>query len=48
MTIIIMNLKRDCDMGQHLALVNVLNQIIALFSGEDEQQEELVAMMASA
>ena len=35
-------------MGQHLALENVLNQIIAAFSGEDEQQEELTAMMASA
>jgi hypothetical protein len=31
-----------------LALENVLNQIIAVFSGDDGQQEELAAVMASA
>jgi hypothetical protein len=43
-----MNIKQDIDMGRHLELEKVLNQIIAVFSDEDEQQEELEAMMASA
>ena len=42
-----MNLRRDRDLGQHLELEHVLNQIVSVFSNDDEQNEELAAMMAS-
>jgi hypothetical protein len=44
---VIMNMRRDRDMGQHLELNYVLNQIVSVFSNDDEQNEELAAMMAS-
>jgi hypothetical protein len=47
MTSVIMNLRRDRDMGQYLELDHVLNQIVSVFSNDDEQTEELAAMMAS-
>ena len=49
MTSVIMKMKRDRDIGQHLELEDVLNQIIAVFSIDDEEQHEaLAAMIASA
>ena len=42
-----MNLKRDRDMGQYLEHDHVLNQIVSVFSNDDERNEELAAMMAS-
>jgi hypothetical protein len=47
MTSVIMNMRRDRDFGQHLELEHVLYQIISVFSTDDEQHEELAAMMAS-
>jgi hypothetical protein len=47
LTRVLMNMKRDRDMGQHLELEHVLNQIITVFGDEDEQQEVLAAMLAS-
>jgi hypothetical protein len=47
MTSLIMNLRRDRDMGQHMELDHVLNQIVSVFSNDDEHDEELAAMMAS-
>jgi hypothetical protein len=48
MTSVIMNLKCDRDRGRHLELENVLNQIMTVFCRENEQQEELAAVLASA
>jgi hypothetical protein len=47
MTSVIMNMRRDRDFGQHLELEHVLNQIVSVFSNDDEQHEELAAMMVS-
>ena len=47
MTSVIMNMRRSRDFGQHPELEEVLNQIISVFSTDDEQHEELVAIMAS-
>ena len=47
MTSLIMNMRRDCDLGQHMELDHVLNQIVSVFSNDDEHNEELAAMMAS-
>jgi hypothetical protein len=41
-------MKQDRDMGRYLELEKVMNQIITVFSDEDEQQEELETLMASA
>jgi hypothetical protein len=42
-----MNMRSDRDLGQHLELDHVLNQIVSVFSNDDEQIEELAAMLAS-
>jgi hypothetical protein len=47
MTSVIMNLRRDRDMGQYLDLDHILDQIVSVFSNDDEENEELAAMMAS-
>jgi hypothetical protein len=49
MTSVIMNMRRDRDFGKHLRLEleHVLNQLVSVFSTDDEQHEELAAMMAS-
>jgi hypothetical protein len=47
MTSVIMEMRRDRDMGQYLELDYVLNQIVSFFSNNDDQNEELPAMMAS-
>jgi hypothetical protein len=47
MASVIMNMRRDRDMGQHLELDYVLDHIISVFCNVDEQNEELAAMMAS-
>jgi hypothetical protein len=44
---VIMNMRRDRDMGQYVELDHVLNQIVSVFSNDDEQNEELAAMLAS-
>ena len=41
-TSVIMNMRRDRDFGQHLELEHVPNQIVFVFSTDDEQHEELL------
>ncbi len=47
MTSVIMNMRRDRELGKHLELENVLDQIVSVFCTDDEQHEELAAMLAS-
>jgi hypothetical protein len=47
MTCVIMNLRRDRDMGQYMELEHVLDQIVSVFSNDEDEPEELAAMMAA-
>jgi hypothetical protein len=42
-----MNLRRDRDMGQYMELDHVLDQIVSVFSNEEDEPEELAAMLAA-
>ena len=48
MTCLVMELRRDRDMGQYMELDHVLDRIISVFSNdEDEPEEELAAMLVA-
>ncbi len=47
MTCVIMNLRRDRDMGQYMELDHVLDQIVSVFSNDEDEPEELAAMLAA-
>ncbi len=42
-----MHLKADRDQGLHQEMDNVVSQIIAVFKGEEEAEEEIAEMLES-
>jgi hypothetical protein len=42
-----MHLKADRDQGLHQEMDNVVNQILAVFKGEEEVEEEIAEMLSS-